>query len=277
MQTPTVHEKITLDEYCAVLFAGKVSGLLPLDQGLSCGCIPTSGQIRLWKMKDVPNTQLFPPGPAPTAPFRDISAWCTIRTESTQWRAKTTASLPLASHCPGGQQEEDRGTDRPNKRDILSQKHVQYWWDHSKHNQEVRKKLWAEMVERLRRNKGEEVECESVRERDEGSGSSQRSEATHTYRRELSQQPLAHTAGTRQDSRLSLGPGRKNRHAEGSGSQWKQAAWEQTTCHKLSPVSQRKQAVRKQTMGESRQRGRAVRQQAVKKKQSKNRQLEHRL
>lgn len=117
-------------------------------------------------------------------------------------------------------------------------------------------------------NKGEEEECESVRER---SGSSQRREAAHTNHRELSQEPLAHTGGaqagqqavpgTRQkeqavrgirlfEHRLSERTLRENRQAEVPGSQRKQAVREQTACHKLSPLSQRKQAVRKQKMAE---------------------------
>lgn len=41
-----------------------------------------------------------------------------------------------------------------------------------------------------------EIKEKRKRERDEKSGSSQRIEAAHTNRRELSQEPLAHTAGT---------------------------------------------------------------------------------
>lgn len=76
-------------------------------------------------------------------------------------------------------------------------------------------------------NKGEEEECERVRERDERSGSSQRREAAHTNHRGLSQELLAHCWDTGRPSCL------RQREQAVRGTRWSEG-----------PGSQRDQAVR---------------------------------
>lgn len=70
-------------------------------------------------------------------------------------------------------------------------------------------------------NKGEEEECERVRERDERSGSSQRREAAHTNHRGLSQELLAHCWDTGRPSCLRQREQavRGTRQSEGPGGQ----------------------------------------------------------
>lgn len=175
---------------------------------------------------------------------------------------------------------------------------MRYCWDHQSTTRRRRKNFWAGLVEWPRGNKGEEEECESVREGDERSGSSQRSEAAHTNHRELSQQPLAHTGGTQagqQQAGQQAVPGTRQEEQAGrpAGRQRDQAVSEHrqpesrqpvTSCHlsvsgnRQSESRQWERAGREVRLSDSRlSRRRPSKNRLSSRRWSKDRQLEHRL